>query len=65
MRIAEEFGYTLVIDHVVDAGFLKASANIHRIDVLPTAGANVYDILQHDLLVLTKAAIEGLRERLA
>jgi len=56
---------TLVIDHAVDAGFLKASANIHRIDVLPTAGANVYDILQHDLLVLTTAAIEGLRERLA
>ena len=56
---------TLIIDHAVDANFLRASANIHRIDVLPTAGANVYDILQHDLLVLTTAAIEGLRERLA
>ena len=56
---------TLFIDHAVDANFLRASANIHRVDVLPTVGANVYDILQHDLLVLTTAAIEGLRERLA
>jgi large subunit ribosomal protein L4 len=56
---------TLFIDHAVDADFAKASANLHRIDVLPTVGANVYDILQHDLLVLTTSAIEGLRERLA
>ena len=56
---------TLVIDHAVDANFLRASANIHRVDVLPTVGANVYDILQHDLLVLTTAALDGLRERLA
>ncbi len=56
---------TLIIDRAVDEGFLRASANIHKVDVLPTAGANVYDILRHDLLVLTTAAIEGLRERLA
>ena len=56
---------TLIIDRAVDANFARASANIHRVDVLPTVGANVYDILQHDLLVLTTAAIEGLRERLA
>ena len=56
---------TLFIDHAVDANFARASANIHRVDVLPTVGANVYDILQHDLLVLTTAAIDGLRERLA
>jgi large subunit ribosomal protein L4 len=55
----------LIIDHTVHADFLKASANIHRVDVLPTVGANVYDILQHDMLALTTAAIEGLRERLA
>ncbi len=56
---------TLIIDHAVDVNFALASANIHRVDVLPTVGANVYDILQHDLLVLTTAAIDGLRERLA
>ncbi len=56
---------TLFIDRAVDANFARASANIHKIDVLPAVGANVYDILRHDLLVLTTAAIEGLRERLA
>jgi large subunit ribosomal protein L4 len=56
---------TLFIDHAVDDNFARASANIHRVDVLPTIGANVYDILQHDLLVLTTAAVEGLKERLA
>ena len=55
----------LIIDHTVHADFLRASANIHRVDVLPTIGANVYDILQHDVLAVTTAAIEGLRERLA
>ncbi len=56
---------TLFIDRAVDANFLRASANLHKIDVLPAMGANVYDILRHDLLVLTTAAIDGLRERLA
>ena len=54
----------LVVDHKVDVHFLRASRNIIGIDVLPTVGANVYDILQHDLLVLTTAGIEGLKERL-
>jgi hypothetical protein len=35
------------------------------IDVLPTVGANVYDIVRHDLLVVTTAGIEGLKQRLA
>ena len=56
---------TLIIDHVVDRNFALASANIHGVDVLPTVGANVYDILQHDVLAVTKAAIAGLKERLA
>ena len=55
----------LVVDRVVDVGFLRASRNIVGVDVLPTIGANVYDILRHDVLALTAAAIEGLRERLA
>jgi large subunit ribosomal protein L4 len=55
----------LIIDHTVHADFIKASANIHKVDVLPTMGANVYDILRHDLLAVTTAAIEGLKERLA
>src|SRR5271165_5156565 len=47
----------LVVDRAVDAGFLRASRNIEGIDVLPTVGANVYDILRHDLLVVTAAGV--------
>lgn len=55
----------LVLDQAVDAGMLRASRNILGIDVLPTIGANVYDILRHDVLAVTTAAVAGLKERLA
>jgi len=55
---------TLIIDGVVDENFLRASRNIHRLDVLPTIGANVYDILHHDVLAITTAGLAGLKERL-
>jgi large subunit ribosomal protein L4 len=55
----------LVIDREVDAGFLRASRNLHRFDVLPSVGANVYDILHHDVLAVTSAGVEALKERLA
>lgn len=55
----------LVVDSTVDAAFLRASANIVGLDVLPTIGANVYDIIRHDMLVVTSAGIEALKERLA
>lgn len=48
----------------VDQNFKLAVRNIPQVDVLPVIGANVYDILRRDTLVLTKAAIEGLSERL-
>ena len=54
----------LIIDHAVDENFLRASRNIHRLDVLPTIGANVYDILNHDVLAITTAGLEGLKQRL-
>ena len=38
-----------MVDRTVDAGFLRAGRNI-GVDVLPTVGANVYDIVRHDLL---------------
>lgn len=55
----------LIVDRVVDGDFLKASRNLHKIDVLPTVGANVYDILNHDVLAITVAGIEGLKARLS
>ena len=55
----------LVIDGAeVDAGFAQAARNIEGLDILPTAGANVYDILKRDTLVLTKAGVEALEARL-
>jgi large subunit ribosomal protein L4 len=48
----------------VDTNFAKAAANIPLIDVLPQQGANVYDILRRDTLVLTKDAVTHLVERL-
>jgi large subunit ribosomal protein L4 len=54
----------LIVDHVVDRGFLLASRNLHKFDVLPTVGANVYDILNHDVLAITVAGVEGLKARL-
>ena len=60
------FGWksALVVDGVVDASFLRASANIVGVNVLPTIGANVYDIIRHDVLVVTTAGIEALTARL-
>ena len=55
----------LIVDSAVDPMFLRASRNIHGVDVLPTIGANVYDILRHDLLVITSAGLEGLKTRLS
>ena len=55
----------LIIDGpVVDERFVRAARNLPKIDVLPQQGANVYDILRRDLLVLTRAAVEHLEARL-
>ena len=48
----------------VNENFKRAAQNIPNVDVLPSQGANVYDILRRDTLVLTKAAVEKLGERL-
>jgi large subunit ribosomal protein L4 len=55
----------LIIDGAaVDAGFARAARNIPKVDVLPQQGANVYDILRRDLLVLTRDAAQQLEARL-
>lgn len=54
----------LFIDgEAVDNGFALAAANLEKIDALPAIGANVYDILNHDMLVLTRAAVAKLEAR--
>jgi large subunit ribosomal protein L4 len=68
--LAESFGKNgwagkvLVIDgEAVTDSFKKAAGNLPGVNVLPAAGANVYDILKHDTLVLSKAAVEKLEAR--
>ena len=63
----KELGWkrALIIDgSEVDANFVLAAANIEGLDVMPSMGANVYDILKRDTLVLTKAGVEALEARL-
>ncbi len=59
------FGKTaLVIDgDALNVGFARASSNLESINLLPAVGANVYDIMRHDTLVLTRAAVEKLEAR--
>jgi large subunit ribosomal protein L4 len=55
----------LIIDGAaVDAEFARAARNLPHVDVLPQIGANVYDILRRDTLVLTKDAVQHLEARL-
>ena len=55
----------LIIDGAsVNEDFMQAARNIEGLDILPSMGANVYDILKRDTLVITKAGIEALEARL-
>ena len=59
------FGKTaLVIDgDALNVGFARASSNLDSVNLLPAVGANVYDIMRHETLVLTRAAVERLEAR--
>jgi large subunit ribosomal protein L4 len=54
----------LIIDGNLDDGFARAARNLPKVDVLPEKGANVYDILRRDTLVLTRDAVQQLEARL-
>jgi large subunit ribosomal protein L4 len=54
----------LVVDAEVNEGFARATRNLAKVDVLPSIGANVYDILQHDVLAVTRAGVAALAARL-
>ncbi|MFD0980347.1 50S ribosomal protein L4 [Tropicimonas aquimaris] len=63
----KELGWkrALIIDGAeVNENFARAAANIEGLDVLPSIGANVMDILKRDTLVITKAGVEALEARL-
>lgn len=60
------WGRALIIDGPeTDLNFTRAAANIPHVDVLPHQGANVFDILRCETLVLTRAAVAPLEARLA
>ena len=63
----KNFGLTsaLIIDRIVDEGFLRAVRNLSHIDAIPVIGANVYDILNHETLVITRDGLAGVKDRLA
>ncbi|PJB68988.1 MAG: 50S ribosomal protein L4 [Alphaproteobacteria bacterium CG_4_9_14_3_um_filter_47_13] len=59
------FGSALIVGgNEIDVNFVRATANIPKVDVLSSVGANVYDILRRDMLILTKDAVSDLTERL-
>ena len=63
----KKLGFTSVLiigGEKLDDNFVRAAGNIPHVDVLPQMGANVYDILRHDTLVLTKEAVAQLEARL-
>lgn len=55
----------LIVDAALDENFARVVANLPKVQVMPTIGANVYDILNHDVLAVTRAGVEALKERLA
>jgi large subunit ribosomal protein L4 len=62
----DAFGWdsVLIIDGAVNDDFARAARNLPKVDVLPEKGANVYDILRRDTLVLTRDAVQQLEARL-
>jgi len=56
---------TLIVIAEADEKVEKSSANLARVSCIRACGLNVFDVLRHDRLVMTKAALEALQERLA
>ena len=62
-----KLGFTsaLVVDGEFDKNFALSARNLSHVSLLPASGLNVYDILRRDKLVLTKAAVKAIEERLS
>jgi len=68
--LAKQFGKlglqsALVVDGAFDENFALSARNLNHVALLPASGLNVYDIIRRDKLVLTKAALAAIEERLA
>jgi large subunit ribosomal protein L4 len=67
-KVVNDMGWkrVLIIDGAeINANFAAAARNLDNVDVLPSIGANVYDILKRDTLVITRAGVAALEARLA
>ena len=62
-----KLGFTsaLVVDGEFDKNFALSARNLSHVSLLPTSGLNVYDVLRRDKLVLTRAAVKAIEERLS
>ena len=56
---------SLIVDGEFDNNFRLSARNIAHIELLPTKGLNVYDIMRRKQLVLTQSAVKAIEERLA
>jgi large subunit ribosomal protein L4 len=68
--LAKQFGKlglqsVLVVDGAFDKNFALSARNLSHVALLPASGLNVYDIIRRDKLVLTKAALAAIEERLS
>ena len=66
-KLSKNYNGSLLIIHCgneSNTNFIKSVSNIYKVDTLPQIGANVYDILNHDNLIITKEAVNLLEERL-
>ena len=55
----------LIVDGEFEQNFAKSARNLTDVMLLPAAGLNVYDVLRHGTLVLTKSAVKAIEERLS
>src|SRR2546421_2221022 len=55
-------GKTLIVDSLENTNLMLASRNVKRTKIVNSYGLNIYDLLYHDKLVLTRAAAEELAE---
>jgi large subunit ribosomal protein L4 len=58
-------GKALIVDGEFENNFAMSARNINHVSLLPAKGLNVYDIMRSDKLVLTKAAVQAIEERLS
>ena len=68
--LAQRFGKlgvekALIVDGEFDDNFALSARNINHVSLLPAKGLNVYDIMRSDKLVLTRAAVQAIEERLS